>query len=146
MMKRSLPGMYKHLTLSLAVVVLAGCAYAKPVNYDDLPGSNRMEKGPGLFAPDNNKAYQDGYTVYSTDKNKPANTTTHAQGEAHSAPTASAPGNASPTTTPSPSDYQDYKAFQAWQRFKQLPKTAPEYQQFQQWLKWQRFKEWQKKQ
>ncbi len=117
---------------------LFGCAATpQAMDYNALPGSDHMAKGPGLFSRDQKGAYDGGYTIYST----------------------RAPGEKviSPTTTRTPTEHsrrespraqsdahRHYQAFEAWQRFKRLPEDAPERRAFQQWQKWQRFRHWQK--
>lgn len=114
------------LSLLLAVLILPltlfGCAVTpQPIDYNALPGSDHMAKGPGLFSRDQKGGYDGGYTLYSTAK-QPRKSSSRTRSNAH----------------------QQYTAFEAWQRFKRLSRDAPERRAFQQWQKWQRFRHWQK--
>lgn len=155
-MQRSRPGRVLNSPILTALVLagtlaLGGCAGLKPEpvkDYDQLPGRDRMMKGPGVFTQDK-EDYRGGTVVYSTEA--PASEQTPpAKGAAEPAKTAPATAQTSPspqagetgakTTGKTCTDAQ----FRAYQAFKRLDKNSAEYRMFQKWLEFQRYREWEK--
>lgn len=153
-MLRSRPGRVLTSPILTALVLagtlaLGGCAGLKPEpvkDYDQLPGRDRMMKGPGVFTQDK-EDYRGGTVVYSTDAPASEQTPPPAKGAAE--PAKAAPATAQ--TSPAPQTGTDTSGqactdaqFRAYQAFKRLDKNSAEYQMFQKWLEFQRYREWEK--
>jgi len=133
------------------VVVTAGCTiYTHPTSVEDLPGTDRMAKAPGLLVKDSPYATENGFVVYSSNPSQPSlvgprpgeTAETPAAGSGTAAPAGRA-ASAAPAVTPaSPQTYQQFREFEEYQRFIRLPDDSPERVEFQQWLEWQNYRRW----
>ena len=106
--------------------LLAGCS-VQPIEYQS---GDRMAKGPGLLTQDTPYASEDGFTIYSDSPNQPSLVS---QEQTKGRADVSAMRSAQPVShgKTSVTERPDYEEFEAYQRFKDLPKDSYEYQQFQ---------------
>lgn len=111
------------------LLAVTGCSdiHTTPANVDDMPGSDHMAQGPGIFSQHSAHATDDGLVVYSGnplangDKASPARREKSGQ-----------------VPQPSSASFKAFQEFQAYQRFLALPKDAPERRRFEAWLNWRR--------
>jgi hypothetical protein len=144
----------KLLLLGMALLLAAGvtgCTFhTQPANVNTRVGTDHMPKARGLFDRDSPYATNDGLVVYSSNPNQPSLV---GPGRAQPAPSATTAPRLPATTlaTPpaasgaaplSPQDYQQFRNFQAYQRFLALPTDSPQRLEFQQWLEWQYYRQW----
>jgi hypothetical protein len=125
-----LPVLVRSLSLGYLILILIGiwgCA-GKPFTP---PEPNEIPEGPGLFTKEK------GSVSVSVDlKNKPADSTRQAK------PETSSEARNSPHA--SPSDYEEFKAYQQWLEWKASALGSPEYAEFLQWQEWKKDQEWEK--
>lgn len=112
----------------LGALAMTGCSglHTTPTDVDDMPGSDHMAQGPGIFAQHSAHADKNGLVVYSGNPLASSDETSKAPPKPN--------GSATPASQASFKAFQD---FQAYQRFLALPKDAPERRRFEAWLKWQ---------
>lgn len=141
-MKRFLLGMVLPL-----VFATAGCAiHTHPTDMQNLPGGDRMAKGPGLLDRNSRYASDNGLVVYSSNPNQASLVGPGRAAPSAAAPRPPVPAAAAPSAAPlSPQDYDQFREFQAYQRFMSLPENAPQRVEFRQWLQWQYYRQWQAK-
>lgn len=135
----------------LAALGTAGCASGLPhgqqTDYSDLPGTSDSAKGPGLLSGGHyDKSNGGGTLLYSDDHPEKSvfGSARHRSEQAAAGENAQAPAAATPTKTGSPSEFEDFRKFEAYKHFQQLPSDSPEKKRFKDWQEWQEYKQWQR--
>ena len=146
-MQHSMKTAASGLCVALCSLLIAGCAGTgtrEPVNYNRLPGSgDQMAEGPGLMSPARGDDYDDGVRVYSDDASKPAliNRDNRARQTAGQ-PRAADDVGTTAVSAPSAAQEQEFSDYEAYQRFRNMPKDSPEYQRFKDWQEWKQYQQW----
>ncbi len=126
---------------------LAGCAsgmpHGKQVDYDNLPGERDTASGPGLLSGDHYDKSNGGGTLLYSDKHpdKSVFGSVRNRSAQASATTSTRPAS---TGGQASGSQQDFRQFQAYKHFRQLPADSPAKQRFHDWKEWQEYKQWQK--
>ena len=127
----------------------AGCAVpldTQQVDYEKLPGSgDRMADGPGLLGEQKGGDYDGGYLIYSDNPSQASlfrSTESPKPSTAHVNGTPPQSELSDKLTGTQEQDYREFKKYQQYRRFKELPDDSVEHQRFREWQEWKKYQQW----